>query len=77
MSEELHIPSITPPPPGPVHIQSMVQTLDKKNLNLPPPINQSTQALVTTVSPKFSSELDTDQGEAIDEALRKVMKIFN
>ena len=77
VSEELHAPPIRPPPPGLVCVQSMVQPLDKKNLSLPPPINQSTSALVTKISPKTSSDLDTDQSEAVDETLRKVVQRFN
>ena len=70
VNEELHATSIWPLPPDPVPIQNIVQTLDKKNLSLPPSVNQSIPALVTTISPKSSSDLDTDQGEAVDETLR-------
>ena len=77
VNDKLHATSIRPPPPGPVHVQSTVQTLDKKNLSLLPPINQSTPALVTAISPESSSDLDTDQGEALDETLRKVVQMFN
>ena len=50
--------------------------LDKKQLSLLPPNNQSTP-LVTAISPKSSSNLDTDQGEAVDETHRKVVQTFN
>ena len=77
VNEELHSPSIRPLSPGPVCVQNTVQTLDNKNISLLPPINQSTPALVTTISHKSSSDLDTDQNEALDETLRKVEQTFN
>ena len=77
VNEELHTPSIKQLPPGPIHVQGTVQTLDNRNLNLPPPISQSTPASVNTISPKSSSNLDKDQGEAINETLRKVVQTFN
>ena len=78
VNEELHTPYIGPLlPSGLVHVQTTVHTLDKKNLSLPPLIKQSTPALVTTISPKSSSNLDTDQGKALDETPRKVVQMFN
>ena len=67
VNEELHASSIRPQPPGPVCVKSTVQTSDKTNFSLPPPISQSTPASVTVISPKSSSNLDTDQGKALDE----------
>ena len=77
INEELHAASIRPLPPGPVHVQNTVQTLDNKYLLLPPPINQSTPAPVTAISPRSSSDLDRDQGEAVDETLRKVAQMLS
>ena len=77
VTEELHAPSIRPLLPGPEHVQSTVQILDKKNLCLLPPINQSTQASVMAISSKSRSDVDTDQGEAVDETLRKVVQTLN
>ena len=37
-------------------------------------MNQRTTALVTAISPKSSYNLDTDQGEAVDEILGKFHK---
>ena len=51
--------------------------LQTKNLSLPPPISQSTPALITAISPKSSSNLYTYQGEAVDETLRKVVQTSN
>ena len=65
VNEELQTLFMRPPPPGLIHVQNTAQTFKTKNLSLPPPIDQSAPALVTTISPKFSSDLDTDQGEAI------------
>ena len=76
-NEELHTLSIRQLLSGQIHVQSTVQTLDKERFSLPPPISQSTQALVTTISPKSSSNLDTNQGVAIVEMLRKVVQVFN
>ena len=77
VNKELHAPSIRPLPPGPVCVQSTVQTLDKKNLSLLPSISQSIPVSVIAISPKSSSSLDTDQGEAVDETLGKVVQTFN
>ena len=71
VNEELHTTSIRQPHPGPIHVKGTVQTLDKKTL-IYQPISQSTPASVSTISPKSSSYLDTDQGKALDEMLRKV-----
>ena len=40
-------------------------------------MNQSTPALVTTILPQSSSDLDTDQGEIIDETLKQVAQTVN
>ena len=40
-----------------------------KNMCLPPQISQSTPALVSTILPQSSSDLDTDQDEITDEML--------
>ena len=40
-------------------------------------MSQSTPVSVSTISPKSSSNLDTDQSEAIDETLGKVAQTFN
>ena len=55
-------------------------TVQNSNINgicLPPPINQSTPALVRSVSPQSSSDLDTDQGESIDETIKQVAQSVN
>ena len=74
VDEELQAPSIRPLPPGLVHVQN---TFNNKNLSLLLPIDQSTPAPVTKISPKSSSDLDTDQGEAVDETLRTAVPMFN
>ena len=45
--------------------------------HLPPQIDQSAPAPVTTISPKSSSNFNKDQGEAVDDTLRKVAQMFN
>ena len=44
VSEKLHTLSIRQLPPGSIHVQSTVQTFDKKNLSLPSPISQGIPA---------------------------------
>ena len=50
-------------------MHSTVKNLGK-NIYLQPTINQSIPALFSTISPQSSSDLDTDQGEIIDETLK-------
>ena len=44
---------------------------------LPPPINQSTSASVSCVLPQSCSDLDTDQGDIIDERIKQVAQSVN
>ena len=39
---------------------------------LTPPVNQSTPALVSSISPQSSSDLDTDQGDLMEETIKQV-----
>ena len=43
----------------------------------PPPINQSTAVLVSSILLQSSSDLDTDQGEIIDETIKQVAQSGN
>ena len=56
VNEELHMPSIRQPSPGSINIHITVQNVEKKGICLPSPINQSTPALVSTLSPQSSSD---------------------
>ena len=47
VSEELHMPSIRQPPPGPICVHGAVQNSKINGICLPPPINKSTPALGT------------------------------
>ena len=76
VNEELHTLPIRQLPPGLICVQSTVQLLDKKILAYHT-ISQSIPALVSTISPKSNSDLDTDQDEIIDDTLRKVVQMFN
>ena len=69
VNEEFHMPSIRQPPQGPKHVHSTVQNSNVNGICLPPPINQSTPALVSSILPQTNSDLDTDQGEFIDETI--------
>ena len=78
VNEELHMPSIRQPPQS--QYMCMMQFKIKKKVNgicLPPPINQSTPALVSSMLPQSSSDLDTDQGEFIDETIKEVAQSVN
>ena len=72
VNEELHTCSIKQPPPHPIHLHSVVQNSKINGMCLPPPINQSNPALVSSILPQSSSDLDTDQGEFIDGTIKKV-----
>ena len=54
-----------------------IQNSKANGICLPPPINQSTPALVSLVSPQSSSDLDTDQGDIIDETIKWVAQSVN
>ena len=70
--EELHTPSIREPPLGPIHVHGAIQNSNVNGICLPPPINQSTPALFSSISPQSSSDLDTDQGDMIEETIKQV-----
>ena len=58
-------------------MHSTVQNLKDNGICLPLPINQSTQALVSIILPQSSSDLDTDQGEIINETIKQVVQMEN
>ena len=76
VNTELHTPSIRQSAPGPIHAQSTVQNLEK-NIWLPLPISESIPALVSTILPQCISDLDTDQGEIINEILQNIAQTLN
>ena len=77
VNEELHTPSIRQPPQGPICVHGAVQNSKINGIFLPPPINQSTLASVSIILPQSSSDLDTDQGEIIDETIKEVVQSDN
>ena len=77
VSEELHMPSIIQPPPGPIHVHGAVQNSKINGICLPQPINQSTPVLVSSISPQSSSDLDTDQSDIIDNTIKQVARSVN
>ena len=77
INEESHTHSIRQPPPGQIHVHSVVQNPKIDSNCLPPPMNQSTPASVSTNSPQSSSDLDTDQGEMIDKTIKQVVQSVN
>ena len=54
-----------------------VQNSKINGIFLLPPINQSTPALVSSLLPQSSSDLDTDQGDIIDETIKQVTQSIN
>ena len=44
---------------------------------LPPPVNQSTPPSISSISLQRSSDLDTDQGDIIDETIKQVAQLVN
>ena len=77
VNEELHASSTTPLVPRPSTCTKNSKNLRQKKLSLLPPISQLTPALVSAVSPQSSSDLNTDQGKAVDETIGKVVELFN
>ena len=61
------MPSITQPPLGPIYVHGAVQNSKVNGICLPTSINESTSALVSSISPQSSSDFDTHQGEIIDK----------
>ena len=77
VNEELHMPSIRQPPPGPICVHGAIQNSKLNGMCLPPPANQSTPASVSSISPQSSSDLDIDQGDIIDETIKQVAQSVN
>ena len=74
VNEELHTSSSRQPSPGPIHVHCTVQNLKKYiGICLPLPLNKTTPASVSIISPKSSSDIDTDQDEIIDETPKSVV----
>ena len=73
VNEALHTPSIRQLPLGLICVHSALQNLNNNDICLPPPLNKSTPASVSTISPQSSSTLDTEQGESIGEAIKKAV----
>ena len=71
------MPSIREPPSGPMHVHGVVQNSKINGICLPPPINQSTPASLSSSPPQSSSDLDTDQGVIIDETIKQVAQSVN
>ena len=58
-------------------VHGAIQNSKITNICLPPPINQSTPASVGSILPQSSSDLDTDQGDIIDETIKQVTQSIN
>ena len=71
------MPLIRQPPPGPICVHGAIQNSKGNGICLPPPINQSTPASVSSILPQSSSDLDTDQGDIIDETIKQVTQAVN
>ena len=74
-NEELHMPSIKQS--APLCVYGAIQNSKLIGICLPPSINQSTAASVSSISPQPSSDLDTDQGDIIDETIKQVAQSVN
>ena len=75
--EMLHTPSIRQLPSGLICVHGAIQISQLNGMCLPPPINQSTPASVSSILPQSSSELDTDQGDIIDKIIKQVAQSVN
>ena len=63
--------------PGPICVHGAIQNSKVNGICLPPPVNQSTPASGSFISPQSSSDLDTDQGDVIDETIKQVAQLVN
>ena len=71
------MPSFKQLPPGPIYVHCAIQNSKLNDMCLPPSINQSTPALVSSISPQSSSDLDTDQGDIIDKTIKQAAQSVN
>ena len=71
------MPSIRQAFPGQICVHSAVQNSKHNGICLPPPINQSTPVLVSSIWPQSSSDFDTDHGEFIDETIKQLAQSVN
>ena len=67
-------PPIRQPSKDPISVHGAIKNPKATNNCLPPPINQSTLASISSISGKSSSQLDTDHGDMIDETIKHVLK---
>ena len=58
-------------------MHSAIQNSKFNGIFLQPPIYQSTSASVKSISPQSSSDLDTDQGDIIDETIKQITQSVN
>ena len=65
------------PPPGPRHVHGAIQNSKLNGICLPLPVNQSSLALVSSISPKSSSDFDMNQVDIIDETIKQVAQSVN
>ena len=77
VNEELCMSSIRQPPPGSICVHGAIQNSKVNDMCLPLPLNQSSLVLVSSISPQSSSDLDTDQGDIIDETIKQVAQSVN
>ena len=76
INEKSCSPPIIQPTPGQTHMHSVTQNV-KFTSHLPTPLSQSTSASISPVSPQWSSELDTNHGDMIDETIKLVTQTLN
>ena len=73
VTEESNLPPIKQHPTDPNHKWTITNGLTTTNNNLPPPIHQTTLEMDSPTPVQFSSQLDTDQGDMIEETIKQVM----
>ena len=61
----------------PTHVHGAIQNPKATNFHFPAPIRQSTPASISSISPQSNSDLDTDHGDVIDEAIKHVTRTIN
>ena len=66
------MPPIRQPSPGPTSMHATTQNPKATNNCIPAPVNQSSPASISPISPQSRSDLGTDHGDMIDETIKHV-----
>ena len=72
VNEDSGMPPIKQPSPGPTHVQSLKDNPTPIVDGLPSPVYQGTPVASSSIQTQSSSDMDTDQGDMIEEFIKQV-----